>query len=104
MNANKKMNPQSAIRNPKWLVVVMAMLCAGGIASAQKPSPRPSHPDLQGHWTNGTLTPLTRPDDLKDKAVFTEQEAAEWEKGSLQRFLALVPPEDVAMGSDLNDI
>src|SRR5262249_52427916 len=29
-------------------------------------------PDLQGLWTNGTLTPLSRPDALGDKAVFTE--------------------------------
>lgn len=34
------------------------------------------HPDLQGHWTNDTFTPLERPAELGDKAVFTPEEAA----------------------------
>jgi hypothetical protein len=37
-------------------------------------------PDLQGVWTNSTLTPLERPPDLAGKAKFTEQEAADWIK------------------------
>ena len=37
-------------------------------------------PDLQGTWTNTTITPLERPADLAGKAFFTEQEAAEYEK------------------------
>ena len=72
--------------------------------SAQRASQRvASHPDFQGLWTNGTLTPLTRPDDLKDKAVFTKEEAAEYERTGLQRTLKEIPPDDLAMGSDLND-
>src|SRR5271165_6585796 len=38
------------------------------------------HPDLQGYWSNTTLTPLERPRDLAGKAVFTEAEAAEWQR------------------------
>jgi hypothetical protein len=37
-------------------------------------------PDLQGVWTNATITPLERPADLGDKAFFTEREAADYEK------------------------
>ena len=33
-------------------------------------------PDLQGIWTNTTTTPLERPEDLADKAVFTPEEFA----------------------------
>jgi hypothetical protein len=33
-------------------------------------------PDLQGHWTNETYTPLERPAELGDKALFTPAEAA----------------------------
>src|SRR5262245_39286117 len=33
-------------------------------------------PDLQGHWTNDTYTPLERPVELGDKALFTPDEAA----------------------------
>ena len=32
-------------------------------------------PDLQGQWSNATLTPLQRPADLGDKEFFTEDEA-----------------------------
>lgn len=41
------------------------------------------HPDLQGYWTDTTLTPLERPPELAGKAVFTAQEAAEWQKKTL---------------------
>ena len=32
-------------------------------------------PDLQGTWSNQTLTPLERPAEFKDKPVLTEAEA-----------------------------
>ncbi len=41
-------------------------------------------PDLQGIWTNATITPLERPRELAGKQFFTEQEAAEYEKQVLQ--------------------
>jgi hypothetical protein len=34
------------------------------------------HPDLRGHWTNDTYTPLERPVELGDKESFTAEEAA----------------------------
>src|ERR1700681_3836471 len=37
-------------------------------------------PELQGIWTNATLTPLERPRELANKAFFTEQEAASYQK------------------------
>jgi hypothetical protein len=42
-------------------------------------------PDLQGIWSNATITPLERPADLAGKPVLTEQEAAEYEKEVLRR-------------------
>jgi hypothetical protein len=51
---------------------------------AQKPYNTPrtldGKPELQGIWTNVTITPLERPRDLGDKAFFTEQEALQYEK------------------------
>ena len=46
-------------------------------AASQAQVPRTSwgDPDLQGRWSNGTLTPLQRPAELGDKAFFTEEEA-----------------------------
>jgi hypothetical protein len=43
------------------------------------------HPDLQGQWTNTTATRLERPDDLKDKTVFTEDELAEQNRQAAAR-------------------
>lgn len=32
------------------------------------------HPDISGFWSNASLTPLTRPRNLGDQAVYTEEE------------------------------
>jgi len=37
-------------------------------------------PDLQGLWTNSTITPFERPKDLAGKEFFTPEEAAAYEK------------------------
>ena len=37
-------------------------------------------PDLEGVWTNSTITPLERPADLGNKQFFTKEEAAAYEK------------------------
>jgi hypothetical protein len=44
-------------------------------------------PDLQGFWTNGTITPLLRPPEFGDKEFLTPQEAAEFERTALPRLL-----------------
>ena len=41
-------------------------------------------PDLEGIWTNATLTPLERPKELGDKKYFSEAEAAAFEKQMVQ--------------------
>ncbi|MGD9906557.1 MAG: hypothetical protein AB7U83_24075 [Vicinamibacterales bacterium] len=42
-------------------------------------------PDLQGIWTNATLTPLERPRAMADRAFLTEQEAAALEAQAARR-------------------
>jgi hypothetical protein len=42
------------------------------------------HPDIQGIWSYGTITPLERPRELGGKEVFTDEEAADTEKRQLQ--------------------
>src|SRR4030088_2396561 len=42
-------------------------------------------PDLQGMWSNATLTPFERPKELAGKEFFTEQEAAEFTRTTLER-------------------
>ncbi len=42
-------------------------------------------PDLQGVWTNATLTPVERPDAMVDKSVLTAEEAADFETQSAEQ-------------------
>jgi hypothetical protein len=41
------------------------------------------HPDLQGIWTNATITPLERPKELGAKEFYTQNEMAEYRKRAL---------------------
>ena len=59
-----------------------------GWAEAQTKSyiaPKTLHgdPDLQGVWTNATITPLERPAQFGNKAVLTPEEAAAFEKATV---------------------
>jgi hypothetical protein len=60
-------------------------------------------PDLQGIWSNQTPTPIERPDALAGKATLTEEEAAEFEKSSLERLLTNFARE-VPISGELNEI
>ena len=72
--------------------LVVLLLTVVAAAGAQAPSPvrrqakgsvprtAAGHPDLEGYWTNATLTPFERPRDLAGKEFFTEAEAAAFEK------------------------
>ncbi len=66
---------------------VCAVLLAPALLSAQWKPPRTSdgQPDLQGIWTNATLTPLQRPPELGNKQYFSEDEAAAFEKQRIQQ-------------------
>lgn len=67
--------------------MIQRILCAAVLtplivfaADNNVPRRADGHPDLSGIWTNVTITPLERPRELADKAFFTPQEAAQWEK------------------------
>ena len=60
------------------------------------PSTPDGQPDLQGIWTNPTITPFERPDELASKAVLTPGEAAELEKRAAENRVDRPPkPGDV---------
>jgi len=56
--------------------VTLPLVLAGSAALAQNARTPWGDPDLQGRWSNATLTPLQRPANLGDKAFFTPDEAA----------------------------
>src|SRR6266700_3333017 len=67
------------------LVLLTPILIAGQAPLSAAKTRTPPHtpdgkPDLQGIWTNATVTPLERPRDLAGKEFLTETEAAEFEK------------------------
>lgn len=90
------------MRKPMRVAAIAAMAilgalpgwCQGSPAAAKAKSPDKTwtvprtpdgHPDLQGVWTNSTLTPLERPAELAGKEYLSEQEAAEYAKRTLAR-------------------
>jgi hypothetical protein len=48
--------------------------------AAQVPKAPDGHPDLQGVWTNATITPLERPKAFAEKPTLSDAEAVDYEK------------------------
>ncbi len=57
-----------------WVLLAFAISAIAG-----------GQPDLQGIWSNATITPLDRPSDLAGKTTFTAEEAAAYEKQVVDR-------------------
>jgi hypothetical protein len=67
-------------------LAVVAFALFGTVLSAQTVRRSPdAPPDLQGIWNFSSLTPLERPAQLAGKAVLTEEEAADFERQTLER-------------------
>jgi hypothetical protein len=52
---------------------------------AGQPANRDARPNFEGMWNSATTTPIERPAELKDKAFFTPEEAARWERQYAER-------------------
>jgi len=55
-------------------------------APASLPRTPDGHPDLQGIWSNDTVTMLERPSRFGEKEVFSEQEAIDYERDLVGRW------------------
>jgi len=66
-------------------LVILAVPLHGQSKTWTAPRTGDGHPDLQGIWTNATITPLERPASLKDKPFLTEAEALAMEKLAAER-------------------
>jgi hypothetical protein len=75
---------------------------AASRGAAQVPRTLDGRPDLQGFWSNATVTPLERPAELAGKEFFTEAEAAEYERTALDRLVKSLGPEDELLAADVN--
>jgi len=85
-----------------WMVAVglvspaAAQIPAGATGEWVPPRTPDGHPDLQGNWTNGTLTPFERQRD--QGPVFTWEEVATLEGRAEARVLAGAQPSDPNRG------
>lgn len=62
-------------------IAALALLLAVSLAAqSQMPRTPDGHPDLQGTWTNSTLTPLQRRAEFAGKATLSDEEALAYEK------------------------
>ena len=83
-------------------VLLVGLVSATTLLTANDRTPW-GDPDLQGIWSNQTPTPLERPDALAGKASLSEEEAAEFERTSLERLLTTFARE-VPISGELNGI
>jgi hypothetical protein len=75
-----------------WFVCLTPQLLTGQAPSstAKKkvwtpPRTPDGQPDFQGSWSSATLTPVERPPEFAGKEFLTEQEAAEYERRTLEQ-------------------
>ncbi|HTS49566.1 MAG TPA: hypothetical protein VMH05_16550 [Bryobacteraceae bacterium] len=75
---------------PALILVPIAALVIPASAAGQSSSKRwtaprtpDGHPDLQGIWTNSTMTQLERPEQFAGKQTLTEAEATAYEKTTI---------------------
>jgi hypothetical protein len=73
------------VRSRLFACSCLTALCLLGTLTTGQTGARTSPPNFDGIWNSGTATPLERPPALKDKAFFTAEEAAEWERQTAQR-------------------
>jgi hypothetical protein len=89
--------------NMRAMTALLILLPTAALADDWRVSRMPwGDPDLQGIWTNGTLTTLMRPDEL-DALVLTETQAAALEQGGEDMLANIdnLPEGDLQAGDDV---
>jgi hypothetical protein len=78
------------------IVMMLALPAIAGADSYKVPRTADGHPDLQGTWTNATLTPVERPKTLGDRLVLNETEALQMEQRMKDFAAASDQPSDLS--------
>ncbi len=81
----------------------LAVLTPMSAAAQSTPRTPWGDPDLQGTYTNKTITPLERPESLGDKEFLTDEEVASQEQARLDRNDELLhaPPQRTVAGGNV---
>jgi hypothetical protein len=81
----------------------LALLTPMSVTAQATPKTPWGDPDLQGTYTNKTITPLERPESLGDKEFLTNEEVASQEQARLDRNeeLLLAPPRRTSAGGNV---
>jgi hypothetical protein len=87
------------------LTAVAALWLGAGTGRTQDSAPPRTpwgDPDIEGIWTNATLTPLQRPPELASKSFFTPEEATRYERTRVEQSNAdrPLPPGQVGAYND----
>ncbi len=84
-------------------VGILSLLAAASLNAQDAIKRTPwGDPDLEGIWTNATLTPLQRPPELASKEFFTVEEAKQFQRARLEQTNAdrPLPPGQVGAYND----
>ena len=79
-----------------------AAAATNAAAASAIPRTAEGKPDMQGYWTNQTFTPLERPAQFKDKAMFTAEEAAAWAKRGIDNIVDQPRGDEVKSDADIH--
>ena len=84
-------------------VIALVLLAPVGLAGQDAPRTPWGDPDLQGTYTNKTITPLERPESLGDKVFLTDEEVASQEQARVDRNqeLLVAPPRRTVAGGNV---
>jgi len=86
------------------VVVILAIQAVSQVGAQDQVRRTPwGDPDLEGIWTNATLTPLQRPPELASKEFLTPEEAAQFQRSRIEQTNAdrPLPPGQVGAYNDV---
>jgi len=86
------------------VVVILAIQTVDQVGAQDQVRRTPwGDPDLEGIWTNATLTPLQRPPELASKEFLTPEEAAQFQRSRIEQTNAdrPLPPGQVGAYNDV---
>ena len=94
------------IKKPLTSILLIVSLAGTSLLTAQSqdyivPRTADGQPDLQGIWTNDTITPMERPASLQGRAFLTDDEIAAMEENLAQRRTDADNNIEVAVGGNI---